>query len=80
MSSPRRRKSVSQGGSPVRISPGTEKILRRQMKPARSPKRSKTLPEFQSELGKDVPLEVALKRVLVTAQRGDWAGCEQALR
>ena len=32
------------------------------------------------ELGKDVPLEIAVKRVLVLAQRGDWPGCEQALR
>jgi hypothetical protein len=32
------------------------------------------------ELGKDVPLEVALKRVLILAQRGDWPACEQSLR
>ena len=32
------------------------------------------------ELGKDVPTDIAIKRVLILAQRGDWAGCEQALR
>ena len=32
------------------------------------------------ELGKDVPIDIAVKRILVLAQRGDWTGCEQALR
>ena len=32
------------------------------------------------ELGKDVPMDIAIKRVLILAQRGDWPGCEQALR
>lgn len=32
------------------------------------------------DLGKDVPLDIAIRRILILAQRGDWAGCEQALR
>ena len=42
-------------------------------------KRANTIERIE-ELGKDVPFEVTIKRVLVLAQRGDWNGCEQALR
>ena len=42
-------------------------------------KRANTV-ENIGELGKDVPIEIAIKRVMVSAQRSDWNGCEQALR
>ncbi len=93
--SAQRKRSVSQGSSPVHMSPGTRRILRQKTSEASlvSPntvkllKRSKTSDNLQgieldkkTDLGQDVPFEIAIKRVLVCAQRNDWSGCEQALR
>ena len=70
------------------LSPGTRKIMRNSPKAVRKRKRStirranstvERILQYQ-ELGKDVPTDIAIKRVLVLAQRGDWSGCEQALR
>ena len=72
------------------LSPGTRKIIQQQR--GQTPSKTKKKRSLQranstvdrilqyQELGKDVPLDIAIKRVLVLAQRGDWTGCEQALR
>ena len=89
------RLSRSQGSTPSKglsmaftLSPGTRKIMRNSPKAVRKRKRStirranstvERILQYQ-ELGKDVPTDIAIKRVLVLAQRGDWSGCEQALR
>ena len=81
------RVSLSQGSSPTRqfaISPGTRKRLRKRSSSNISNvsnSRKNTIEKIllYQELGKDVPIDIALKRVLLCAQRNDWKGCEQAL-
>ena len=86
----RRKRSLSQGSSPIRkmtISPGTRRRLLARQKSSPNiedppPSRKSTLDRillFQ-ELGKDVPIEIGIKRVLLCSQRNDWTGCEQAIR
>ncbi len=90
------RKSPSSSLMSGDLSPGTRKYARaygiRIPKKASSPsrvtaatatkKRSDAVEKIllYQELGKDVPIEIALKRVIVMAQRSDWPACEQALR
>ena len=69
------------------ISPGTRRRLLARQKSSPNiedppPSRKSTLDRillFQ-ELGKDVPIEIGIKRVLLCSQRNDWTGCEQAIR
>ena len=49
------------------------------MSSSSSPRKQRSSIE-KFELGMDVPIEIALKRLLICSQRNDWAGCEQAMR